>query len=809
MPKQPTAPEIHVRERHVFGGQVQGVGFRPFVYGLAVGQGLTGHVKNTVDGVVVEVQGPAAKLALFDAGIDHSLPPLACLHFHERTPLPPVSGEKDFRILASDAGAGHAVLVSPDVATCAQCEAETLTRSDRRFGYAFTNCTNCGPRYTITRSIPYDRASTSMACFPLCPACRQEYEDPLHRRFHAQPNACPVCGPQLWFVLAGESPEPPARPQQAPLQKLARFLASGGVAAIKGLGGFHLACLASCDDAVARLRQAKNRPHKPFALMVPDMEAARQVARAGEAEEILLTSRQRPVVLCRAREGVLSSLVAPDTALTGLMLPYTPLHRLLFSALDGVLGATPGQSAALVMTSGNRGGEPICLGNREAVERLSGIAGAFCLHNRDILVRVDDSVVRPVVLGGRVHSLFYRRARGYVPSPLPLPDTQLAPLPVVPTGEGGDPAALVIMACGADLKNTLCLAKGAEAFVGQHIGDMENMETMAFHREIAAHLQGLLHVRPEVAVRDAHPDFLSGIIAEEYGLPVMALQHHKAHAFAVLGENAHITEALCLTLDGTGMGDDGTLWGGEAIVANKRTGKAFRAGSFVPFPLPGGEAAIRNPWRIAHALCLDLGLETAAMPWMPQEAATAALVAQMIARGLNSPLSSSCGRLFDAVAALLGLCLETSYEGQAAIRLENAQSMEPGIRPFPLDGLVRPCPDGEGALVLLDAPLLFRAVAEGRARGEPIPVLARRFHATLAAALAEQAAMLCARYGLKAVGLSGGCFHNATLMADLWKHLENRGLEPFAHQLLPPGDGCISFGQAVWARAARATSGRV
>ena len=814
MPSQPATPKNLARERHIFCGQVQGVGFRPFIYGMAIEQELTGFVKNTADGVVVEVQGEPENLACFASAVTRSLPPLACLNGHERQALPTVAMEKVFSILTSDAGAGHAVLISPDMATCAKCEEECLHPADRRFGYSFTNCTNCGPRYTITRSIPYDRATTSMACFSLCPACRHEYENPLDRRFHAQPNACPVCGPQLWFALAGDDVAPPAAKdniarslQQDPLKKLAQFLATGGIAAVKGLGGFHLACLAVSDSAVAQLRLAKNRPHKPFAVMVPDVETAKRVARVGAAEEALLSSRQRPVVLCSGIEGALSPLVSPDTGLTGIMLPYTPLHRLLFLALANTVAASGSAPLALVMTSGNRGGEPICLGNREAVKSLSGIAGAFCLHDRDILIRVDDSVVRPIALGGTAIVQYLRRARGYVPTPLPLPPCKdtADPKDREAAGQGG--SAPVILACGADLKNTLCITKGEEAFVSQHIGDMENMETMHFHKEIAEHLPGLLQVQPDIVVRDAHPNFLSGAVAEEYGLPVYSLEHHKAHAFAVLGENPHIPEALCLTLDGTGMGEDGALWGGEAIVANTRTGISFRAGSFVPFLLPGGEAAIRNPWRIAHALCLSLGLETARMsqmPWMPTRATTADLVAQMVERGLNSPPTSSCGRLFDAVAALLGLCLETSYEGQAAIRLENAQTAEQGIQPFDLPGLVYEAfasPEQQFPLVLLNAPLLFRAVAEGREAGESVPVLARRFHCTLAAGLAEQAAIICARHGLGAVGLAGGCFCNTSLLGDLWACLVQKGLEPFTHHHLPPGDGSIAFGQAVWARA--------
>lgn len=807
-----TPPPV-LRRRHIFSGQVQGVGFRPFIYGLATTYELSGFVKNTADGVVVELQGQEKNLAAFTHAVTHALPPLARVTRHEESPVPPLAGEQGFHIKKSSAAAGHAVLISPDMATCEDCQKDITTPGNPRFAYAFTNCTNCGPRYTITHSIPYDRATTSMACFPLCQKCQAEYENPLNRRFHAQPNACPVCGPQLWFITAGQAQIPyatqfsPAAQHNA-LPRLAQFLATGGIAAIKGLGGFHLACLATDTEALTRLRQAKNRPHKPFAVMVGNLAEARKVAQIGQGEEDLLVARERPIVLCPTKPGLLSPLISPDTPLVGLMLPYTPLHILLLQNLQALL-APQGKTAALVMTSGNRGGEPICLGNREALNRLCGIAEAFCLHNRDILIRVDDSVVRPVPgihaglaasppLAAKTQVMLYRRARGFVPSPLAMP------CPVE------DLAPFTVLAVGADLKNTLCLTKGNEAFVSQHIGDMENAETMAFHQEIAAHLQKLLQVTPTLVVHDAHPNFLSSRLAQETGLPVHSLQHHKSHAFAVLGENLHTGPALCLTLDGTGLGDDGTLWGGEAILADACTGTAHRVGSFTPFALPGGEAAIRQPWRIAHALLLGIHNtpqgatppSLPSMPWMPEFAQATALLSQMLEKNINTPLTSSCGRLFDAIAALLGLCLTTTYEGQAAIRLEQAQHT-PVTEICPEPPLPSSCLTRHNGLLCISSQAIFADIALARSRGVTTPALAQRFHRVLIDSLVKLAVQLCQEHSLSHVGLSGGCFHNLTLLQGVSQGLAAHSITPLMHHVLPPGDGCIAYGQAVWGKTLR------
>lgn len=838
------------RLRFVAQGQVQGVGFRPFVFSLAREHALTGFVRNSPRGVVIEAQGEAGPLAAFAHDLEHRLPPLARLTGLAREECDVLADEADFAIVHSSAGSSHSVLISPDVCICRDCLADMADPGNRRFRYPFTNCTNCGPRYSITRSIPYDRAFTSMACFPLCPDCQAEYDNPADRRFHAQPNACPVCGPEVRLVTGSvrqglperenasraetsDGHAPCAHPRgDAALRALAALLAKGGIAAVKGLGGFHLACDAGCDPAVAALRRRKNRPHKPFAVMAATLEDARRLAALGAEEESLLTSPAHPVVICpllpTAAGNAVSALVSPDTAGIGLMLPYTPLHRILLEYFADELRCKGAERpAVLVMTSGNPGGEPICLGNREALAGLGGMADAFLFHNRDILIRVDDSVVRP--LPGR-GTLVYRRARGYVPGPVRLdsPEDAAADAPVV-------------LGVGAELKNTLCLTKGGDAFVSQHIGDMSTLDTAAFHREIREHLALLLKVRPEAVVRDRHPDYLSTDLAERFaeeaGLPVLRLQHHFAHAHAVLAENRHRGPALVLALDGTGLGEDGGLWGGEVLfVDNSGPGAPLHArlAHCAPLALPGGEAAIREPWRIAHALLLRLGLlhaddsgrlagaqpDAAAgvssstgpagsnlssfpLSWLPEYADAARLLPRMLERGLNTPRSTSCGRLFDAVSALLGLCSATTYEGQAAIRLEEAQGPGAG-HDGQADELRYPCPFGpseiDPELLQLDTLSLFASVWADRRRGTAVPVIARRFHASLAEGLADLAARLAAERDIRHVGLSGGCFQNVTLTLALASALEKKGFIPLLHKELPPGDGCISLGQAVWGR---------
>lgn len=803
------------RRRLLVGGQVQGVGFRPFVYRLALRHGCSGHVGNTSDGVVIEVQASAAAVEAFVHDLQTTLPPLARITRLESASLPPVPGESGFSIAASQGHSGHSVLVSPDVATCADCQRDIRSPGNRRHGYPFTNCTNCGPRYTITRAIPYDRATTSMACFPQCPACQAEYDNPLDRRFHAQPNACSVCGPQVWLVGAEgegagqEASEPVAG--DAALRRLAQALHQGNIAAIKGLGGFHLVCDARNAAAVEELRRRKHRPHKPLAVMVPDVAAARTLAHVGAAEEALLTSSECPIVLCPARQGALPDAVAPDASTLGLVLPYTPLHMVLLERCAALDSRPP----ALVMTSGNAGGEPICLGNREALCRLSGIVDIFLLHNRDILVRADDSVVTPLpvppfALGplegagqgdetpgpAPAPVLHFRRARGYVPRPVFLRG---------PHGQAEEGPC--VLGAGSMLKATLCLTRGDAAFVSQHIGDLENLETAGFYEEVAAHLEMLLEVRPEAVVCDLHPDFPSTAFAEtlarERGVPLWRMQHHFAHAWSVLAEYEHHGPALVLALDGTGLGDDGSIWGGELLWVDTKdpgTPDAPRAGRRVgrlaPFVLPGGEAAIREPWRLAQGLLTDLGLDA------PLDAPVAArqAVAEMTRRRVRCLETSSAGRLFDAVGALLGLCVRTTYEGQAAIRLEAAQSglswdADLGARDGYAMGLTE-----RGGLWELDAPGLFAAVEADRRADVATSVIARRFHVGLAQGFAALAAEAAAALGVTRVGLTGGVMQNATLAALLPWLLRRRGLEPLLQRDIPANDGGVSLGQAVWGR---------
>jgi hydrogenase maturation protein HypF len=785
------------RRRITVTGQVQGVGFRPCVYRLALARGVTGGVRNTPQGVVIEIQGPEALVDAFPRELAAHLPPLARILTMDTQAAPAVLGETGFSIGASDPGTGHNVLISPDVATCASCLADMADTTNRRHGYPFTNCTDCGPRYTITRSIPYDRKTTSMACFTMCPDCAAEYSDPLDRRFHAQPNACPVCGPKVW--LTAPSGEILAEGDPA-LARLARELAAGRIAAVKGLGGFHLACDATDDAAVAELRRRKNRPAKPFAVMVPDLAAVRRLAApgaVGETAAAVMTGNVRPIVLvATSPDGPLSSLIAPDTRETGVMLPYTPLHHVLFGHLVRELG--PDRLPALVMTSGNAGGDPICLGNREALARLPGIADIFLLHNRDILIRTDDSVVRPLpdqaapVAGippGSTPDVpqvqFLRRARGYAPSPIRLPVS-----------------GPCVLGSGPHLKCTLCLTKADQAFVSQHIGDMENLATLGFYREMLAHLQDILQVSPTLVVRDLHPDYLTTRLAEEeLGLPVIPLQHHYAHIHAVLAENGLGPDhgpAVGLALDGTGYGEDGTLWGGECLYVDPRGPTHRRLGHLSPMRLPGGEAAIRHPWRIALGMLADVGLGRDAFrpPWLPGEEQAAALTAQMLAKNLNCPTSTSLGRLFDSVSALCGVCLHVDHEGQAAIRLESIQDMA--------ELTAYDCPlEERGDMTELDARTLFAQAARDMMRGTSAGAISRRFHLGLVNGLADMALRQARACGTRTVAVSGGCLLNRTLAQGLWRRLHDCGLVPVRHVFLPPGDGCISLGQAAYGLLSR------
>ena len=798
--EQAQQPDTLARRAFTASGQVQGVGFRPFVWRLAREAGLTGSVRNTADGVRIEVQGRPEAVAAFGRRLRAELPPLARLTGVTEAELAPVPLEAEFRILESEGAAAHSVLVSPDVAVCEDCLADMRDPANRRFGYAFTNCTNCGPRFTITRSIPYDRAVTSMACFPLCPACAAEYRDPADRRFHAQPIACQECGPHLWFVdaaTAAKGPHatgPTPEHQAGALARAGRLLLDGGILALKGLGGFQLMCNARDARAVATLRRRKLRPHKALAVMAADLEAAERVCRIGPAAARLLTGAEKPIVICPRREdaggAALPPNIAPDSDTVGLMLPYTPLH----AALCDWLAAHGHAAPLLVATSGNPHDEPLCLGNREALARLADMADGWLLHDRDILVRVDDSVVLMPEEPGAA-PLPVRRARGYVPRPVALPDL----------GAGGE--APCVFGAGAGLKAAFCLTRGREAFMGQHIGDLESPATLGFYDEAAARLEELLEVRPKAVVCDLHPDFPSSRRAEERarreGLALYRLQHHAAHAAAVLAEHGVTSPALALCLDGTGLGTDGTIWGGELLVMDLGKPEWRRLGRLTPFRLPGGEAAIREPWRIARSLgrlagtdwSPDAGPAGEARPG-PQALAGMDL---LLDRRLNSPLTSSCGRLFDAVAAALGLCHSITYEGQAAIRLESAARAWLGAHgdtmPVPWEIALR---QAGGGLLELDSAALFAAVLRAREDGMEAGEIAARFHASHAAGFADMAARAGAMLGIRTVGLSGGSFQNLILAQWLGAELRARGLAPLGHAQVPPGDGGLALGQAVW-----------
>ncbi|WFS61517.1 carbamoyltransferase HypF [Pseudodesulfovibrio thermohalotolerans] len=763
---------MHRRQKFTITGQVQGVGFRPFVYRIALDHGVTGSVNNSSDGVLIEVQGDAGQVAGFSEDLTGKLPPLARIVTFDSECMEPIEGEDAFIILESTRKSGNSVLISPDVATCPDCLNDMSDPGNRRYRYPFTNCTNCGPRYTITRSIPYDRPQTSMATFPLCPECETEYMDPLDRRFHAQPNACPRCGPATWLAR----PDGTVISQgDESLRGLARELAQGKIVAVKGLGGFHLVCDAASEKAMAELRLRKHRPDKPLAVMVADMDTARRLAHISQAEEEWLTGIQRPIVLAaKKRPFPLARSVAPDTNFIGMMLPYTPLHHILLHDYAELMGP----EAALIMTSGNMNSEPICLDNDEALERLAPIADIFLFHNRDILIRTDDSVVR--VNPGTGEPIFMRRARGFVPSPVFLPVK-------------GD----TVLGVGPELKCTLTLTKGDQAFTSQHIGNMSNLETMRFHNEIRAHLEDILQVEPKLIVRDLHPDYLTSSLAEELGsrrgMPVAALQHHYAHIHAVLAENKFDGPAIGLALDGTGYGEDGTIWGGECLLVDPSTLDHQRLARFAHIRLPGGETAVKEPWRIAQAALWELGIREPGRyewPWLKHFEAASRFLPQLLEKDINAPQTSSCGRLFDGVAALCGLAETITYEGQAAILLEKVQDMD--------ETKAYPCPLRSADPVALDTLSLVAAVLEDLERGVPVGKIARRFHLGLMGGLTELAFSFSMLLDIHHVALSGGVMQNLTLAGELPLALQGAGLIPLMHTQLPPNDGCISLGQAAW-----------
>jgi len=773
-----------VKRHHIHvTGIVQGVGFRPFVYNLALQHTLAGWVCNTSDGVDIEVQGRPEQLTAFAAALERQAPPLARIERVEVIEVAP-NGDRDFIIRPSVVRAGTS-LVSPDVATCPACLSELFDPADRRFGYPFTNCTHCGPRYTIITAMPYDRPSTTMRVFPMCPECQAEYEDPSNRRFHAQPNACPVCGPHVWFA---HRPLPAAhRPSDdEAIAEAVRALRAGKTVAIKGLGGFHLACDATNVAAVATLRRRKARPAKPFAVMMATLDEVQQHCDISPEAEALLTSPACPIVLLPWKaNSTIAPTVAPRSRTLGVMLPYTPLHHLLLRQVQ----------RPLVMTSGNRADEPIAQTNEQAQANLSGLADAFLLHNRDIHARCDDSVW--FLSAGGPQPI--RRSRGYIPDPLRLPW----------------PVEKPVLAVGAELKNTFCLLKGdpgsqgqSLAFLSPHVGDLENLETLAFFEEALAHYRDLFQFEPQVIAHDLHPDYMSthyaqGLCTGEATSPLptlgegpevkaVAVQHHHAHIASCLADNGVAGPVIGVALDGTGYGPDGRIWGGEFLVADLAGFR--RAGHLEYLPLPGGEAAIHKTWRLALAYSQALLGEVPDIPALAGYGPTERrIVLQQTVRGLNTPLTSSCGRLFDAVSALVGVCSEATYEGQAAIELEavSLDGYTEEVRPYPFALDI-----AEGIHILRLRPLFEALVADVR-QGTPVTVIGARFHAMLVAAVVEVCRRLREQTGLNEVALSGGCFQNRLLLDGASHALGERGFTVYTHHRAPANDGGLSLGQAV------------
>lgn len=745
-------------------GIVQGVGFRPFVYRLAHQLGLDGSVVNNGEGVAIHVGGPLPLLEQFVQSLREQAPPMARIVSLDARPTdrPPAPGA--FRILPSQQGGRPNTQIAPDIAVCDDCLAELFDPGNRRFRYPFINCTNCGPRFSIVERIPYDRPNTSMRVFPLCADCAREYTDPLDRRFHAQPNACPVCGPQLsWHDREGRG-----LPGDC-LALAARALAEGGVVAIKGLGGFHLAVDGCSEEAVALLRTRKNRPAKPLAIMIRDLETAERFAWLSEQDKALLTSPEHPIVLMDRRSGSpLAEGVAPGLGAIGLMLPYTPLHHLLLDQ--------PGIPEALVMTSGNRSDEPICTGNDEALRRLRDLADFFLLHNREIVTRVDDSVAR--IIDGR--SRLLRRARGYSPVPLQLRR---------PTAD--------ILACGGEMKNSFCIVRRNEAYLSQHIGELTGVEQYDFFQESIAHLQAVLEVTPPNVACDLHPDYLSSRYAHGLAMPCREVQHHHAHIGAVLAEQGLDGPVLGIVLDGTGYGGDGTVFGGELFRADR--GGFLRLGRLSHLPLPGGDRAALEPWRMALALLYagspapSLDQRQLPVSLAPIAVDKQRLLWQMMAKGLNCPRTSSCGRLFDAVAALLGLCLVSQYEGQAAMLLEHHATLATTTTTEPAYAVTI---YEEGREQVIDSAPLAGLLLRDLADSVPTAVIARRFHLWLVEALIELMRRVHSQTGLDQVVLAGGCMQNKLLFETLAERLREAAFSVHAGELAPMNDGGLSLGQA-------------
>ncbi len=768
MKKNPIAKRLEIS------GVVQGVGFRPFVFVLAQKLGLKGEVSNTAQGVTVKVEGSFEKIEEFSRRIKTECPILASVTHIKSTDVG-WAGYNRFEIVKSRASTSRTTLISPDVTVCSDCLSEMQDTGDRRYQYPFINCTNCGPRYTIIQDIPYDRPKTSMKSFIMCSACQNEYDDPGNRRFHAQPNACPDCGPHVFLTdNQGNTCESDSH---GAITRAAALLKQGEIIAVKGLGGFHLACDAANADAVQRLRQKKRRPHKPFALMASSSSALFDHVFLDPDETALINSYHRPIVLLKRKrlaenKNQIAHQVAPLNNFLGIMLPYTPLHELLLEQGPGIL----------VMTSGNRSGEPLSIDNDDALSAFSHIAEFFLLHNRDICFRADDSIAR--IQKGR--SRFIRRSRGYAPLPV-FYDKTLPP----------------ILACGAGLKNTICLTRGNTLFLSQHIGDLSNVKINDFFSDSIDHLKRILDIEPQMIAHDLHPGMASTQYAENQAaknsIETIGVQHHHAHAVACMAENHLQDEVIAITLDGTGLGSDGHIWGGEILVSSLSSFERAAHLSYVE--MPGGDAAVLEPWRMAASLLFaafgekiwDLDI-----PYMSQiDTAKLSFITQMIEKKLNTPMTSSCGRMFDAVSSLLGVRHEISHEGQAAMELEAMAESNETIKGYGYDLVDNP-----------DSPMFeirllpcIRQIVQDLGAGINVAVISMKFHQTLVDAFSKSVEKVSKRTGIHKVVLSGGVFNNDILFTRMIEALEQNGLTVYTHSKVPTGDGGISFGQAIAAAA--------
>jgi len=804
-----TAESTIQRQRIVIQGIVQGVGFRPFVYGQALRWSLAGFVLNDSNGVTIEVEGTLDALDGFQRALREEAPPLARIDSIFTETVRELH-DTAFTITHSQAGAERNTLISPDTATCNDCLRELFDPGDRRFHYPFINCTNCGPRFTLIQDVPYDREKTTMHVFPMCRECQSEYENPLHRRFHAQPNACPVCGPRVNLLdraggiiipfqaniriaehpleadtsAMGSIHRPLRMTNEDSILVAAQQLATGAILAIKGLGGYHLACDALNDESVQRLRQRKHREAKPFALMVPDLDTARKLCQVSDDEASLLESHRRPIVLLSRRSDC---PVAPDVApaydTLGIMLPYTPLHHVLLHAFAE--HKKVGQPAALVMTSGNLRDEPIAYKDDAALQRLAYIAEGTLAHNRDIHMRCDDTVMR-IAAGGEQ---LFRRSRGYAPEPIVMSFDFPAPL----------------LACGAHLKNTFCLGKGRQALISQHIGDLENLETLTSFREGIEHYQRLFDIHPEVVAYDLHPEYLATKYALDTNIPLkIGVQHHHAHIASVLAEHGLQEPVIGISADGTGYGTDGAVWGCEIMKADLLGFERLAHLDYIP--LPGGGQAVHQPWRMAAVYLAQTYGNTFRdldIPFVRHlDYSKWRVLAQMIARSINSPPTSSLGRLFDTVAALVGLRSEVLYEGQAAIELEILARQQVGridkeqsdIYPFTIR--MR-----DQMPATLDVAPMIRAIVSNIQQGALVSQIADRFHRSIAELLATACFNAREQTGLHVVALSGGVFQNQLLLEQLVKRLEEMAFQVYMNRRVPPNDGGISLGQIAVAAA--------